>query len=102
PYTERAAYIVRLNDLRMPTQLINQNMLLSSGMPMVLRCVDVATLLLAITIGATWLCSPSVAADSVSIVWQERAIAGEKSALLPAGPVWFRAWLKVPDNMAGW
>ena len=33
--------------------------------------------------------------------WQERAVGGENAKPLPAGLVWLRAWLRVPDNMTG-
>ena len=32
------------------------------------------------------------------VVWQERAVVVEPTGL-PAGPVWLRSWIKVPDNM---
>ena len=32
------------------------------------------------------------------VAWREHAVAVEPAGL-PAGPVWLRSWLKVPDNM---
>jgi len=48
------------------------------------------------------LCSPIFPIRAAeTAVWQERPLAAEQATPLPAGAVWFRAWLKVPDNMAG-
>ncbi|MGE3310707.1 MAG: PVC-type heme-binding CxxCH protein [Limisphaerales bacterium] len=41
------------------------------------------------------------AADDSAVPWRERALATADSPPLPGTTVWFRAWLKVPDNMAG-
>ena len=54
---------------------------------------------LAIAAGVPWICPPAIAAESG--VWEERAVAVQQATPLPAGTVWFRSWLKVPDNMAG-
>ncbi|MCW5559757.1 MAG: hypothetical protein KIT22_18225, partial [Verrucomicrobiae bacterium] len=40
------------------------------------------------------------AADSLPAEWREQAV-GPRAAPLPAGPVWMRAWMQVPDSMAG-
>jgi putative heme-binding domain-containing protein len=40
-------------------------------------------------------------ADAPSVTWQNRPVGATNAGALPASPVWFRAWLKVPDNMAG-
>ena len=42
---------------------------------------------------------PGAEADAQA--WQERAVGAGQAAPLPKGPVWFRAWLRVPDNMTG-
>jgi putative heme-binding domain-containing protein len=41
------------------------------------------------------------AAEAPPARWQDRPVGATNAPNLPATPVWFRAWLKVPDNMAG-
>ena len=65
------------------------------------RCLNAATIHLVIAIGGLWICPPAPAADPLSLVWRERAVAAEQATPLPPGAVWFRSWLKVPDNIAG-
>ncbi|MBL9129231.1 MAG: hypothetical protein JNL97_16395, partial [Verrucomicrobiales bacterium] len=38
---------------------------------------------------------------SSAVDWAVRPLASAESPALPPSPVWFRAWLQVPDNMAG-
>src|SRR5687767_5331635 len=63
------------------------------------RFLNAYAVYLVITFCAVWSCSHAVAAESA--MWQERAVSPEQNLPLSPGPVWFRSWLKVPDNMAG-
>src|ERR1041384_5668370 len=63
------------------------------------RILSAAMVYLVVAACAPWICSLADAADWV--VWEERAVAAERATRLPAAAVWFRSWLKVPDNMAG-
>ena len=47
-------------------------------------------------VGAPW----AWAAESGSDPWREQVV-GPGAPDLPGGPVWLRAWLRVPDSMAG-
>src|SRR5881396_2153257 len=44
---------------------------------------------------------PARAAESDAGVWETRAVATTQAAPLPPQTMWFRAWLKVPDNLVG-
>src|SRR5262245_3299194 len=44
---------------------------------------------------------PAGAAESDAGVWEPRAVATTQATPLPPQTVWFRAWLKVPDNLVG-
>ena len=55
----------------------------------------------AITLAFACLLCGNSSAEDAAAAWQERPIAAETGKPLPAGPIWFRAWLRVPDNMTG-
>jgi putative membrane-bound dehydrogenase-like protein len=44
---------------------------------------------------------PARAAESDAGVWETRAVATTQATRLPPQTIWFRAWLKVPDNLVG-
>ncbi|HAB15403.1 MAG TPA: dehydrogenase [Verrucomicrobiales bacterium] len=60
---------------------------------------EVVALLLA-AFGQTVGPSSIVAAESPEPVWKERAV-GSNAPPVAGGPVWLRAWLRVPDNLTG-
>lgn len=45
------------------------------------------------------LCALSRGGENPADAWQERAVGAQ--AAVPPGPVWLRAWLRVPENMTG-
>ncbi|MSU34439.1 MAG: c-type cytochrome [Pedosphaera sp.] len=48
-----------------------------------------------------WAGPLAAAAESPSGMWQERSIGAERATPLPAETVWFRSWLRLPDDMTG-
>ncbi|MDB6040461.1 MAG: putative rane-bound dehydrogenase domain protein [Verrucomicrobiales bacterium] len=65
------------------------------------RFLKVPVVPLAIAIGWFWVYAQVAAAEPLSSVWQERSVGTNQPASLPPAAVWFRAWLKVPDNLTG-
>lgn len=77
---------------------LSRRLLISLLTAMLLPCAAPVFTLAAF---ACLLCADARGAETPAAAWQELVVTAKQAIALPKGPVWFRAYLRVPDNMTG-